>query len=492
MKILMVAPEVVPFSKVGGLADVAGALPLELKKMGHDVRVICPKFGFMSPDKNWRVHDNPLHVYLGREVRFARVWETCLHDDETPVYLIEHDEYFDVPTVYSDDYREYEQEGYRFAFFSRASLDLCHYLDWIPDVIHCHDWTTGLIPAHLNTREIDHPLGRAATVLTIHNLQFQGIFHSDVLPFSGLPMSLFKADGLECYGRVNYMKGGIYHSQKVTTVSPTYAQEIQSPEFGFGLQNTLRFKASDLIGVVNGVDLSEWNPQTDPHIPEPFSIKDLKGKAAAKKKLQEAFGLEQTADKPLYVLVSRMFSQKGLDVLLHTVPKVFENMQLQFAIIGSGDHQLEQGFSALTARYPGKFGSYIGYNNPLAHLTYAGGDFLLMPSRFEPCGLSQMYAMTYGTLPVVRSTGGLVDTVQQYEEGKGIGTGFKFEHLDTDALYYTIGWACSTFYDRKDDIKALQINAMKQDFSWKKPAKQYEEIYYWAYEARNGEKPPSS
>ncbi|MCG8526052.1 MAG: glycogen synthase GlgA [Opitutales bacterium] len=486
MKILMVAPEVVPFSKVGGLADVAGALPLELQKMGHDVRIICPKFGFMEHGEDWKVREEPLHIYLGREVRFGQVWETTLPDGKTPVYLIEHDEYFDVPTVYSSDYREYEREGYRFALFSRASLDLCHYLDWIPDVIHCHDWTTGLIPAHLNTREINHPLGKAATVLTIHNLQFQGIYHIDVLAFSGLPQSLFKADGLECFGRVNYMKGAIYHSQKVTTVSPTYAEEIKTPEHGFGLQNTLSFKASDLIGVVNGVDLTEWNPKTDKHIPAPFDRENMEGKKLAKAELQKAFGLEIAPDKPLFVMVSRMFAQKGLDVLLQTAPKVLAEMEVQFAIVGSGDAQLEQGFSDLAGRYPGKFGTYIGYNNQRAHLTYAGGDFILMPSRFEPCGLSQMYAMTYGTLPVVRSTGGLVDTVEQYEEGIATGTGFRFEHLNPEALYYTIGWACSTYYDRPEEFKRLRQNAMNQDFSWEKPAKKYEEIYQWAYEARNG------
>ena len=486
MKILMVAPEVVPFSKVGGLADVAGSLPLELTKMGHDVRIVCPKFTFIPTEEDWHVHDDPLHVYLGREVRFCQVWETRLADSKTPVYLLEHHEYFDVATVYSSDYREYEREGYRFAFFSRASLDLCHYLDWVPDVIHCHDWTTGLIPAHLNTRELGKPLGKTATVLTIHNLQFQGIFHYDVLPFSGLPMSLFKADGLECYGRVNYMKGAIYHSQKVTTVSPTYAKEIQTAEYGFGLQNTLRFKASDLVGIVNGLDMTEWAPETDKHLPASFSKRDLSGKAICKQKLQEAFGLEVDPDKPIFVIVTRMFTQKGLDILLQVASRVMDNMQVQVAVLGSGDAQFEQGFTALASRYPGRFGTYIGYNNPLAHLTYAGGDFLLMPSRFEPCGLSQMYAMAYGTLPVVRSTGGLVDTVVQYEEGKGVGTGFKFDHLDVDALYYTIGWACATFYDRKDEMKQLQLNAMNQDFTWNGPGKEYESVYAWAVEARTG------
>jgi starch synthase len=486
MKILMVAPEVVPFSKVGGLADVAGSLPLQLKKMGHDVRIICPKFGFQETGTDWVAHENPLHIYLGREVRFGKVWETRLDDAQTPVYLIEHDEYFDVPTVYSDDYREYEREGYRFALFSRASLDLCNYLDWIPDVIHCHDWTTGLIPSHLNTRDSGTPLGNAATVLTIHNLQFQGIFGSDVLPYSGLPMSLFKADGLESYGRVNYMKGAIYHSQKVTTVSPSYALEIQTPEFGFGLHNTLKFKASDLIGIVNGVDLSQWDPRTDKHIPAPFSKDDLSGKKVAKLEVQKQFGLEQGESTPLFVLVSRMYSQKGLDVLLHTIPRILDNMYVQFAIIGSGDSQLESGFTQMANRYPGKVGVYIGYNNPLAHLTYAGGDFLLMPSRFEPCGLSQMYSMAYGTLPIVRATGGLIDTVENYEEASGRGDGFKFEHLNTDALYYTVGWACSTYYDRKDDILKLQQNAMAKDFSWNTPAKEYEDVYRWAIETRTG------
>jgi len=482
----MVAPEVVPFSKVGGLADVAGSLPLELTKMGHDVRIVCPKFSFVKSEPDWVVHEHPLHVYLGREVRFCQVWETRLADAKTPVYLLEHDAYFDVPTVYSDDYREYEREGYRFAFFSRASLDLCNFLDWIPDVIHCHDWTTGLVPAHLNTRELNHPLGKTASVLTIHNLQFQGIFHVDVLPFSGLPMSLFKADGLECYGRVNYMKGAIYHSQKVTTVSPTYAHEIQTAEFGFGLQNTLRFKASDLIGIVNGLDMTEWNPATDKYLPSPFSKDDLSGKALAKTKLQEAYGLEVNPDIPVFVMVTRMFSQKGLDVFLHAATRVLDNMHVQCAVLGSGDSQLENGFSTLASRYPGRFGTFIGYNNPLAHLTYAGGDFLLMPSRFEPCGLSQMYAMAYGTLPIVRSTGGLVDTVEQYVEGTDKGTGFKFDHLNPDAIYYTIGWACATYYDRKDELQKLRMNAMNQDFTWALPGKQYEQVYAWAVEARTG------
>lgn len=486
MKVLMVAPEVVPLSKVGGLADVAGALPLELTRMGHDVRVVCPKFGFMKPKPDWIAHERPLNVYMGRDIRFAKVWETRLPDGRSPVYCIEYNEYFDVPTVYASGYLDYEREGYRFAFFSRASLDLCNYLDWIPDIIHCHDWTTGLVPVHLNSRELNQPLGKAASVLTIHNLQFQGIYTSDILEFSGLPRSLFRADGLECYGRVNYLKGGIYHSQKVTTVSPNYAREIQTPEQGFGLQSTLRFKASDLLGVVNGVDTVAWDPNTDPKLPVPFSADNMEGKAACKALLQQEMGLEQDPGRPLFVVISRLFEQKGLDVLMHAAPKVLEAMHVQFAVIGTGEPDLEYGFSELARRFPGRFATHIGYNDRLAHLLYGGGDCIVMPSRFEPCGLSQLYGMRYGTVPLVRSTGGLVDTVEQYDEATGEGTGFRFEHLNPEALYYTIGWACATYYDRPHHFELLRQNGMRRDFSWAEPAKRYEDIYRWAYQARNG------
>ncbi len=481
----MVSPEVAPFKKVGGLADVVGALSKSLALRGHDVRILMPRYTELRAFDGAEPLERPLIVRLGGHEAYGRLWQQTLPGSQVSCYFVEHNQYFGAPGVYVGPTGNEDDNGQRFTFLSRAAIDFCEQMDWIPDVVHCHDWACGLTPVYMNTTEADRPLGRAASVFTIHNLEHHGWFHHSLLQFSGLPDSVFRSDGLESMGAVNMLKGGLYHATKITTVSPTYAAEVQTPDGGCGLNALLRFRSSDLIGVLNGVDLDEWNPQKDPHIPASFSAKKMAGKAEAKAALQKAYGLEVDPSIPLFTVVSRLANQKGLDLLAAIGDRLMSDMKIQIAVLGTGEPSLEHAFHTLTARYPGRFGSYIGFNNELAHLTIAGADCFLMPSRFEPCGLGQMYAMIYGTVPVVRATGGLIDTVQQYQEGRGVGTGFVFNHATVDAFYYAIGWACATYYDRPEEFKKLQQNGMAGDYSWDASAHKYEAIYNWASEVRS-------
>lgn len=483
MKILMIAPEVSPFVKVGGLSDVVGALPKELEKLGHDVRVICPYYKDLKLKETTRAIDAVFSVHL-KETHWARLWESVIPDTRVPVYFVEHNSFFDRAGIYTGAFGEsFGDNDKRYAFLSRAGIDLCYFLDWVPDVIHCHDWTTGFVPAYLNTTEKDKPLGKAATVFTIHNLQHQGYCHSSIIDFAGLPWWLYRPDGYESMGGVNMMKGALFHATKLTTVSPNYAQEIKTPEQGFGLDPVLRFRAADLIGIINGIDSSEWNPDTDMLIPERYSIGNMDGKAVCKEVLQHNFHLPVHENVPLYGIVSRLYEQKGLDLLAQIIPHLLKNMNIQICLLGAGDPWLENEFRTLASRYEG-FGCYIGYDHRMSHLIEAGSDFFIMPSRFEPCGLNQMYSMIYGTLPIVRATGGLVDTVKQYNEATGEGTGFVFSDATVGGLYDTIGWSCATYWDKPDAFRKLQQQAMQSDFSWKSSTEKYVQTYKWAVEQR--------
>lgn len=476
MKILMASPECYPFAKVGGLGDVVGALPKVLVQQGHDVRVCLPLYGSVKLPENAVCYDN-ISVKLGGHERICRVWK-CKNDGVI-YYFIEYQQYFCGNEIYYNSI----YNGERFAFFSKAVLDMCEAFRWIPDVIHCHDWTTGLIPVFLNTVMRESSLGKTATVFTIHNLEHQGIFPTDVLAYAGIPYTEFHSQSLEGLGCVNFMKGGLYHATKLTTVSPNYAKEIQTQAMGHGLDPVLRFKAGDLIGIVNGIDESVWDPEKDPHIVSHFSSKDLSGKNICKKALQKDLGLPEK-NVPLIGVVSRLYRQKGLDVFMDTLPFVFEHMDVQVVVVGNGEPHWEWRLNELTRQFPDKIKVFIGYNNALAHQVEAGCDLFMMPSRFEPCGLNQMYSMRYGTLPIVRSTGGLVDTVESLNEEAETGCGFRFDHLCNDAIYNTIGWACATYFDKPKLFKRMQINAMEKDFSWKKSAKKYEEVYQWAIQQR--------
>lgn len=485
LKILQVAPEITPFAKVGGLADVVGALTKEMSRKGHEVKAICPKYGFMQATHQWEVHAEPFSVKLGagRE-SFCRLWRTPYPNTDADVILIEYDKYYDRHEVYTGPWGSHRDNNERFVFLSRVAIDYCHAFNWYPDVIQCHDWTTGFVPVYINTTEYGTPLDKAATIFSIHNLQHQGVFGLETLDFAGLPRSVFRPDGVESMGLVNMMKGGLYHATKLTTVSPTYAREIQTPEMGCGLNHTLKYRAADLVGVLNGIDTEEWNPEIDPHIPARYGVDDLAGKAICKAELQKEFGLEQSPNMPVFGVIARLYEQKGLDLLAQIVPQIMDQMAVQLVVLGAGDKRLENAFSHLARRYAGRVGTYIGYNNALAHRVEAGSDFFIMPSRFEPCGLNQLYSMQYGTLPIVRSTGGLVDSVEQYLEGHGIGSGFRFDEVSANALYYTIGWACSTYYDRPEEYRQLQQNAMRQDLCWKRAADTYLKIYQWAMDIR--------
>lgn len=486
MKILMVSPECAPFSKVGGLADMVASLSKELAANGNDVRIITPLYSCVKKDASFKLEVSPLSVHLGIGIEeFCAVWSKKLGDAKA--YFLEYDKYFKRRGIYNEGSYSYQDNGARFSFLDKAAIDFCESQNWIPDVIHCHDWTTGFVPLYLNTTHRYSKIGKAATVFTIHNMQHQGIFPKELLEFADLPTAeLFNSKNCEAMGLLNLMKGAIYNSTKISTVSPTYAEEIKTPQYGCGLDYLMRFKAADLVGIVNGIDYDEWNPASDKLIAANYSLKDMSGKAECKKALQKRLGLAVESNTPLFGVVARMYEQKGLDLLAHIIDPILANMKVQFAILGAGDEALQNDFSRLAQTYPDKVGVYIGYDNALSHAIEAGSDFFVMPSRFEPCGLNQLYSMAYATLPIVRYTGGLADTVSQYMENNANGDGFVFYDATTSALYNTIGWACSTYYDRKRDFKKLRENAMRKDFSWKKSAKEYLNLYTWAVNQRSG------
>lgn len=486
MKILMVSPEVAPLVKIGGLGDVVGALPKALAARGHDVRVLCPLYGSIRRQPEWKVVLSPLVVHLPGGSWYAQVWEVPFPGaPEVRLYLLEYNLFYQRPEVYAGPWGDHPDNDRRFTFLSRAAIDLGPALGWIPDVINGHDWTTGFTAVYLNHLGAPGPLERTASVLTIHNLQHQGFCHPSVIGFAGLPASILRPDNAEMNGSVSMLKAGIYNATKITTVSPTYAREIQTSELGCDLDHILKFRGGDLVGILNGIDLHEWDPRRDPHLPQAFGADDLAGKAADKAALQRECGLAVEPDTPLFGVVSRLYDQKGLDLLAMIADRLMQNMRIQVVVLGAGDAAIENGFRAAAEAWPGRFAARIGFDNGLAHRIYGGSDFFLMPSRFEPCGLSQMYAMRYGTPPVARATGGLVDTVMPYVEGDvGEGRGLLFEDATPGALYDTIGWATHVWYDRRDEYRELQQNGMRADFGWDEAARQYEQVYTWAAAAR--------
>lgn len=480
LRILQVTPELSPYAKAGGLGDVTAALAKYLSRSGHEVRVLCPKYGFMdAASLGFTPQPGPFTVYLGYGHReYARLWQGAYPDSSAQVILVEYNSHFGHDRLYA-------HEGYGpYAFFCRAAIDYCHATGWYPDVIHCHDWTTGLIPAFLNTSERGGPLRGTATVFTIHNLQHQGWFGQEVLGYAGLPRALFDEGDYREGDCVNFMKGALLHATKLTTVSGHYAEEIKTPEYGCGLEGVLKLRSADLVGILNGIDTEEWNPRTDPHIAANYSVEDMAGKKVCKEALQRRLGLDVEPGVPLFGVVSRLYDQKGLDLLAHIVTELMQNMNLQIALLGSGDQELENRFRWLSSQYPGRMSVTIGYDNALSHQIEAGADIFLMPSRFEPCGLNQMYSMAYGTLPVVRETGGLVDSVEQFDEKQGTGTGFRFKDATVRALYDVIGWANATYWDMPQAFANLQRNAMSRDMTWDSSVHRYEEVFRWASHIR--------
>jgi starch synthase len=476
LRVLFVASEGVPFAKTGGLADVVGTLPHALEAQGVEVKVLMPYYGMVKQGKvpTTLIAEN-LNVDLGLLNHTFNLMAPATPG--LPFYFVERDEFYERSQLYGTPRGDYFDNLERFAFFSGAVLPFCRALEFIPHVIHCHDWQSALVPVYLRQRWAGEDiLAKAKTVFTIHNLAYQGLFPMDKYPLLGLDWSFYCIDGLEYYGQINLLKGGILCADAITTVSPRYSQEIQTPEFGYGLEGVLQTRARDLHGILNGVDYDEWNPATDSLISAPFSPQDLQGKAANKAALMEAFDLSlDLADAPVLAVISRLADQKGFDLLAEILPQLMKQ-RLMLVILGTGDEKYHRWLAAEAPKYKGRLGVKIAFDNKLAHLIEAGADMFLMPSRYEPCGLNQIYSMKYGTIPVVRATGGLVDTVTPVGDPKTPGTGFLFSDYTPEAFLKAIHTALDA-YANKDLWRRIMGNAMEQDFSWKVSARKYLELY---------------
>ncbi len=488
LKILMVASEMVPFVKAGGLGDVVGSLSAELKLLGHDVRVVIPRYSCLEHRGHRTKTVLPsMGVWMGGVCEWCSVLSLTAASG-VQVYLIEHNLFFSREGIYHDhSMNDYPDNPRRFAFLSRAALQLCMDTGFAPDIVHANDWQTALAAAYLKVWHWnDRSLGKTASVLTVHNLAYQGVYGLEHWKYMGLGDGSFTQDKFESYGRINMLKGGISFADMINTVSPTYARETTTPEGGFGLAPYLTDKGDRYCGILNGVDYGVWSPEKDTLIPKRFSVNNLAGKAACKRALQREFLLAEDAGAALFGTVGRLVHQKGFELIARSIESMLTAMRVQFVMLGTGEGRFEHYFGELPARYPGRVGSFIGFNNRLAHLIEAGCDFFLMPSMHEPCGLNQMYSLRYGTLPIVRATGGLDDTVVNYDEATGSGTGFKFWEPSAQALYYTVGWAVSTYFDRRLHTARLISNAMKQDFSWTRSAREYVKLYHRAIAEKTG------
>ena len=483
MKILFAASESVPFVKTGGLADVVGALAPVLAREGHDVRVVIPMFSAIP--REWTsktTHVVDFEVQLGWRRQYCGV--EALKKDGVTWYFIDNRYYFGRPYIYGMGGDEYE----RFGFFCRSVLNMLPLIDFQPDVIHAHDWQSGMIPALLKIQYAHLPFYHdIKTLFTIHNLQYQGIFGiREVQDILGLGDSLWTEDKLECYGCANFMKAALVYSDLISTVSPSYSQEIQTAYYGERLDGLLRARKKDLAGVLNGIDVAEYNPATDPNIAANYSFEDLSGKAVCKKALQENLGLDVDPKIPVIGMVGRLSNQKGLDLVDYIISDIMRQ-KVQLVVLGMGEGRYFNLFSWAEGEYKGRVAARFTMDHALAHQIYAGTDLFLMPSQFEPCGLSQMIAMRYGTLPIVRETGGLRDTVLSYNEETGMGNGFSFFNYNAHDMLHTIERALD-FYQNKPDVwKTLQERGMKGDYSWSHSAKDYLNLYLRLVEGREEE-----
>ena len=473
------ASEGLPFSKTGGLADVIEALPRALVALGHDVAVVLPRYrgtnfaGVLIPS---------LTVAMGGQLHFPAV------DDGGMIggvryFFVDDAAYFDRATLYGGFGGDYPDNAERYSEFCRVAVEIAKNV-WPPDIIHCHDWQAALVPVLLRTAYATDPVAKNfPVVFTIHNIGYQGLFRRDVLARTDIPASTFHPGGIEFFGNVNLLKGGLVYSDYLTTVSRKYAQEIQTPEFGNGLDGVVRTRADRLVGIINGVDYTAWNPETDKLIAARYSVKDLGGKQVCKQALLERFGLPQDdVTRPLIGIVSRFADQKGFDLIAERAHELMqENMNL--VVLGTGDRKYEELFRALAAAYPGRAGVKIAYDETIAHQIEAGADMFLMPSRYEPCGLNQIYSLKYGTVPIVRATGGLDDTIEAFDIEHGTGSGFKFVDYSGAAMLRSVRQALHLFMDERI-WRRIQLNGMAKDFSWKGSAVEYAKVYAAARTAR--------
>jgi starch synthase len=481
VRITFAASEGVPFSKTGGLADVVGALPQALADIGHDVTVFLPRYKTTQLE-NTTVAISNLTVPSNDHLRFCQILDAGKRSG-VQFYFVEHPDFSYRDYLYTTPAGDYPDNAERFIMFCRAVMESSKRLG-VPDVFHAHDWQAAMIPVLLRTQySFDSSFDGVACVFTVHNLGYQGIFPAHTMPRLLLGWDLFTVDRLEFYNQVNFMKGGLVYADWITTVSKKYAQEIQTPEYGFGLDTVVRRRATNLTGILNGVNYQEWNPETDPHISFHYSAKDLKGKRECKFDLLKEFGLSDAhADWPLIGIVSRFAVQKGFDLIADVTGNLLKQDVLM-VVLGTGDPEYEALFRDFQAAHPEKLGLKIVYSNPLAHKIEAGADIFLMPSHYEPCGLNQIYSLKYGTVPVVRATGGLDDTIEQWDPATEKGTGFKFARYSSLELWNTLQEALQAFKDQASWRKLMK-NGMAKDFSWQRESKEYVKVYERAIKLR--------
>lgn len=469
LNILFGSAEVTPFAKTGGLGDVASSLPPALASLGQRVVTVMPLYGGV---KRAGLKQTRMKVRVKMDGRMveASLFKGQL-DKNSEIYFLSQQRLYGRKNPYGDSKGDYPDNDERFIFFSRALLKLPELLNFYPDIVHVNDWHLGLVPALMKQQE---RTGRAS-VLTIHNLAYQGVLPKKSMRFTGLPPSFFTKAGVEWYGKLGMLKAGIMYADAITTVSPTYAREILTEEFGFGLEGQLDRRRKSLHGIVNGIDTKEWDPKTDPYIAKNYTIKTVRPKEMCKAALLREFGLPQKSGKPLIGMVSRITGQKGFDLIEEAAGELME-LDFSIVILGTGEPDLEKFLKGLRRRYPKRVGLTIGFDNALAHRIEAGADLFLMPSRFEPCGLNQMYSLRYGTLPIVRQTGGLNDTVKNWNPASGLGTGFTFKEPSVRSLVGAVEKALAA-YGKSRQWGRLMKNAMERDNSWEKSAKKYLKLY---------------
>lgn len=476
MNVAFLTTECFPYVKTGGLADVSGSLPKALQKLGCDMKVFLPLYDTIKTIdnglyQNEEFMDTP--VQIGEATHTFNFWEGKLPDSEVNVYFIDCPHFFHRGKPYTDD----KDEDERFIFFQIACLELMQRLKWSPAIINCNDWQTGLIPSYIRFNyHWDELFKNTKTVLSIHNIGYQGRFAPAVIEKAGLSMEQFYVEGpYELDKAFSFLKAGLWFADVLTTVSPNYAKEIQTKEYGAGLEGVLQMRNKDLYGILNGIDTDEWNPKTDKHIPHDYSYDKLEEKYKIKKHLIKEAGFKYREDIPLIGLITRLTGQKGLDLIM----PVFHNLMqlpIYMMVLGSGEKKYEEFIERAADAYADNFIEYVGYNNELSHLITAAADMFLMPSLYEPCGLNQMYSLQYGAVPIVRKTGGLADTVFDYHEFEQTGNGFSFEEATPQALYLTVKRAIDIYQD-KEEWEKIMVRGMKADFSWDKSAKEYFNIY---------------
>ena len=487
MKIAFVASEVFPFAKTGGLADVAGALPVEIKKLGNEVKIFMPKYSIVDEQKfglKYLYELGSINIRVAGRIHGVHLFKGTLPDTDVEIYFIDYPYFYHRDTVYTND----PDEDQRFILFVKAVIESLQRLSWTPDVIHCNDWQTALLPLYIKDNySWDKMFSKTATVFTIHNVAYQGKFSTQTLFNAEIRGEYFYPGGpVEYYGDVNFMKAGIHFSDVINTVSETYSKELLTPEYSEGMHDALKLRLNDFYGILNGVDYKLWNPETDKHIPYNFSSDDLAGKLKNKKHLLEKINLNYNENLPLVGIVSRLAIQKGFDIIFDSLYELMD-LPAQWVFLGNGEKKYEKMLTDVGAYFKNKVHVTIGYDNDFAHLIEAGTDIFLMPSRYEPCGLNQIYSLKYGTVPVVRKTGGLADTVQDWNEynayGQDTGTGFSFNNYSGAAMVHALSRAINDFHN-KAVWKKIMLNGMKKDYSWEKSAVKYVDMYKNAIEIR--------